>query len=211
MNDPFLLLLIETKSITFVQINDAISILTRQKKVMNRDKRCENPHLWYCSCWGFCCSVPCSFEKLHRHKLKTIFNFKITEWVVKWSSSHGGSPVFWFLSQPFLSNLLPKKKKKKKKMSQEVCLNTVRLRCFFLFCFVFILACFSCWWFPVIDGIIYSINGTVPFVAEVGAEKVSLVSISNSYKSQSQVSVKNHCSVWLALNTPRCPPGAVHW
>lgn len=87
-----------------------LSILARQKKVMNWDKRCENPHLWYCSCWGFCCSVPCSFEKLHRHKLKTIFNFKITEWVVKRSSSHGGSSVFWFLSQPFLSNLLPKKK-----------------------------------------------------------------------------------------------------
>lgn len=83
--------------ITFVQINDATSILARQKKVMNWDRRCENPHLWYCSCWGFCCSVPCSFEKLHRHKLKTIFNFKITEWVVKWSSSHWGSSVFLIL------------------------------------------------------------------------------------------------------------------
>lgn len=29
----------------------------------------------------------------------------------------------------------------------------------------------------MIDGIIYSFNGTVLFVAEVGAEKVSLVSI----------------------------------
>lgn len=121
----------------FVQINDAISILTRQKKVMNRDKRCENPHLWYCSCWGFCCSVPCSFEKLHRHKLKTIFNFKITEWVVKWSSSHGGSPVFWFLSQPFLSNLLPKKKKRKRKCPK----RSVWTQCVFgvFFCFVLFL------------------------------------------------------------------------
>lgn len=151
MNDPFLLLLIETKSITFVQINDAISILTRQKKVMNRDKRCENPHLWYCSCWGFCCSVPCSFEKLHRHKLKTIFNFKITEWVVKWSSSHGGSPVFWFLSQPFLSNLLPKKKKEKENVPRGLFEHSASSVFFFvLFCFyssvLFLLVISSDWW-----------------------------------------------------------------
>lgn len=34
-----------------------------QEEIMNWKKSSENPHLWYCSCWGFGCSVPCSFEK----------------------------------------------------------------------------------------------------------------------------------------------------
>lgn len=64
----------------------------------------------------------------------------------------------------------------------------------------------------MIGGTIYSFNGTVLFVAEVGAEKKFLwFQLSNSYKSQSQVSVKSHRSFWLALNTPWCPPGAIHW
>lgn len=53
-----------------------------------------------------------------------------------------------------LSNLLPKKKKKNVPRGLfEHSVSSV----FFSF-FVFILACFSCWWwFPVIDGIIYSV------------------------------------------------------
>lgn len=68
-------------------------------------------------------------------------------------------------------------------MSQEVCLNTVCLAVFlflvFLFFFLFWRASFS---LVVIFGdlrfyLFIHFNGTVLFVAEVGAEKVSLVSI----------------------------------
>lgn len=65
-------------------------------------------------------------------------------------------------------------------MSQEVCLNTVCLALFsFLFLFFFWRASFLVV-VIFIDLRIYlfiHFNGTVLFVAEVGAEKVSLVSI----------------------------------
>lgn len=67
-------------------------------------------------------------------------------------------------------------------MSQEVCLNTVCLAVFLFLGFFFFLFWRASFSVVVIFGdlrfyLFIHFNGTVLFVAEVGAEKVSLVSI----------------------------------